>query len=230
MKKRLILLTCCLFISFSINAFAFSIKFDVAARGNIALMTSLGNTVDDIFALGGGGRLYLDNIFVLEDSSIYGHAIGAIFGYGILYQQLKTGLYVPNMTADEMDSGDFEEQAALPSVPMTALNLGLMYRLFPVYNISIGIGAVMNFVMNSGDYMYEYNSSLVQGSFVEPTFGTVVPEVLLEVTATRFFGNFGIDFSAHGSALLNMGESSSAPAILLGGGASVGFRYRFSPY
>ncbi len=228
MKKCLILLAC-LFSLFSVNLFGFTVKFDVAARGNIAMMTSLDSTTDDLFALGGGGRLYLDNIFVLDDGAVYGHAVGAIFGYGILHQQLKTGLYIPNMTEEEMSSSGFEAQDSSPSVPMTALNLGLMYRLLPVYNVSIGVGMVMNFVMNNGDYMYTDTNEL-EGKFIEPTFGSVVPEAIVEVAITRFFGNFGLDFGIHGSMLLNMGDKTTAPAFLLGGGASFGVRYRFSPY
>ncbi len=239
MKKWLILLVC-LFTLGSASAFAdTSVKFDVAVRGNLGLMDSL-FFMDDANALrviNYGVKLYLDTVFIAEDSSVYGGSIGFILGFSQYDQHLKNGLYI---TEAAMTNGTVTESAQ-PVVPMHVINTGLMVRFFPVNNFSIGLGGVLNFVINEGSYMFEEDSLTggtigdsigfstdYQTALLNPLFSIIVPEVVLELNATRFFGNFGLDFGVNAGVLFY--SSANGLGLVFNAGASFGFRYRFSPY
>ncbi len=231
-KKALILF--CLFIAFSVNIFAFSIKFDVSMRGNLGQMSGLGSDTNTIRGSTYNLRVYLDNIFVLEGTSVYGASVGAIFGFGAIDQALKTSLWVPEAATKPGYEGDFIGQPAMPIVPLVHLDIGIIGRFFPVNNLSIGFGFVFNVIMNDATYMLsEGNPDFPAGStgfdpgaftnaLIQPLIGDIVPEMLIEITSTRFFGNIGVDFGMHVSVLFS--------PILFGIGGSVGVRYRFDPY
>ncbi len=236
MKKSLILFIC-LFALVSANVFGATVKFDTAVRGNIGIVDSMGTTKDDIFGMGGGVRVYLDAVFVGDHTPVYGGAVGAVLGYGVIQQQLKTGTYVPSLTSTEAAAAGFEAQTVQAAVPLHFVDLGIMGRFYPVHNVSIGLGFIAKVIVSDGDYMmdsaYIPNNSTAfltssADALIQPLAGTdIIPEIVLEVTTTRFFGNFGLDFGIHGNMLIS---GSQTTQLLFGCGASFGFRYRFSPY
>ncbi len=231
MIRRIVFLST-MFMALSISAFAFSIKFDVAVRGNLGVMTTFGSTTNDINALFYSGRIYLDNIFVLENTPIYGASVGLIVGYGVVNQSLKTAVNIPESEATTEGGTGYAIQPAMPNVTAKQMNVGLIGRFFPVNNISIGVGFVLNIITSDGSYMTNENITTLGGTaidatqfesaFIQPMFAGMVPEVLIEVTATRFIGNFGIDFGVNANFYLK--------PIMIGGGATFGVRYRFDPY
>lgn len=229
MKKKLVLLVCLLAL-FSANAFAVDYKFDVSVRGNLGLMdtwlfgTTAGGDDYNLRVINYGITLNLDTIFVFESPKAYGFALGVVLGFNQFDQQFKYGSYF-----SETDVEDGNVGTAEPSVPMQAINAGLMLRFFPANSLSIGVGSVFHFVLNKGSYVIDDYLTTDSEALLNPLFGTVIPEILLELTSTRFFGNFGVDFSVNTGLMLYDGYLST-PALIFSAGATFGFRYRFNPY
>lgn len=238
MKKWLISLVF-MFSLISASAYAdTSVKFDVALRGNLGLMDSVffADDYSAIRVIDYGIKLYLDTVFIAEDSKVYGGSIGIVLGFSQFDQHYKNGLYVSEAG---MTNGTVVSSAQ-PVVPMHVISTGLMARFNPVNNFSIGIGGLLNFVVNEGSYMFEGDdfttgfedsptfSTDYQGALLNPLFSIIVPEAVLEFTLTRFFGNFGIDFGLDTGVLFYSNNGSLG--MVFSAGASFGFRYRFSPY
>ncbi len=247
MKKKWLILLVCLFTLTSANIFAdTSVKFDVALRGNLGLMDSVFFADDEsaLRVIDYGLKLYLDTVFIAEDSRVYGGSIGIVLGFSQFDQHLKNGLYISEAG---MTNGTVTISAQ-PVVPMHLISTGLMGRFYPVNNVSIGVGGVLNFVINKGSYMFTEDddadvvgfSESYQDALMNPLFGVIIPEAVLELNVTRFFGNFGLDFGVNTGIMFYGGSSSYSEysgstgstglQMLFRAGASFGFRYRFSPY
>ncbi len=230
MKKKLVLLAC-LFTLFSTSLFALDYKFDMALRGNLGLMdTAFFKTMvgeeNALRVVNYGFTINMDTIFVLESPKVYGLALGVVLGFNQFDQQLKAGTYISEEEVSSSSGSDY----AQPSVPMQAINAGLMFRFFPANSLSLGVGALFHFVVNQGSYMWEYGDfDADETILMSGLLGSIIPEIALELTSTRFFGNFGIDFSVNTGLLLYRGLNDNT-ALIFNAGASFGFRYRFNPY
>lgn len=227
----MLVLLACLLTLFSANVFAVDYKFDTAVRGNLGLMDTLfftsttGGTDNALRVINYGITLNFDTIFVFESPRAYGFALGIVLGFNQFDQQFKYGSYY----SEGAYNSDISDVAPDYSVPMQAINTGLMFRFFPVNSLSIGIGPIFHFIVNSGSFILDSYFSGNQDALLDGLIGLVVPEVAFELTSTRFFGNFGIDFSVNVGALLYSGALGT-PSIIMNFGSAFGFRYRFSPY
>lgn len=155
--KRWLVLLACLVVTFSTRAFADTdVRFDIALHGSLGIGDSgiFASDKNGLRILNYGAKLYLDTIFVAEDSDVYGGAIGFTFGFNQIEQTLKYGLYISEQQMENYTSSDELLGYTQPVVPLQVLNTGLMVRFYPVNNVSIGVGAQLNFIVNKSSYMY----------------------------------------------------------------------------
>lgn len=236
MKKIMLAAILVLTISAS-NIFAIPMKFDLSLSGNVSKIFGLQNSKITEGAPGAsetnpinmslqsfdfGGGVTFDFIFLTENKPYYGMALSVYAGFSASQQ---------NFGSQFMTNGQSTGFTNSPSVYQTLstmqFEIAPMFRFYPTRDFSIGVGPVINVLINRGNYSY-LNSAIYTNQtdgvgkyYVQPMFGSVYISAMVDAQVTKFFGNFGI-FGGLNIKLLFVPFS-------VGIGAQVGIKYRFEP-
>ncbi len=232
-------------------AFGISAKFDVAGHFSLGGFKGLQNNPAigpgrtgaesrdmslNIFSIGGG--LSLDLILIKEDNAkYYGMGPSLYINVSSYNQGFSSDIFMVN--TNQIDFGPDENgntnKPYQQMVPAVVVQIAPLYRFYPIRDISIGIGPVINIITYSTDYTKsEYytganeDTGLPNGNvpasnyYIKPMLGeNIYISAMVDVQVTKFFGNIGI---TGGLAL----HSIFLPfAVGLEGNFSV--RYRFNP-
>ena len=189
----------------------------------------------NIFSFGGG--LSLDLILIKEDNpKYYGMGPSLYINISSYNQGFSSDILMVNKEQTNFDpiSLDNTNKPFQQMVPAVVVQIAPLYRFYPIRDISIGIGPVINIITYNTDYIKsEYYTGVnaegvangnipASNYYIAPMFGkNIYISAMVDVQVTKFFGNVGI---TGGVAL----HSIFLPfAVGLEGNFSV--RYRFNP-
>ena len=249
MKKN-VLIIFILVLSSNI-AFGISAKFDVSGHFSLGGFKGLQNNPAigpgaadsggisrdmslNIFSVGGG--LSLDLILIKEDNpKYYGMGPSLYINVSSYNQGFSSDILMVNEEQSDFNPGSElnTNKAYQQMVPSIVVQIAPLYRFYPIRDISIGVGPVINIITydtaySSSEYFTGIDKDGVANGnipasnyYINPMFGNIYISAMVDVQVTKFFGNVGI---TGGIAL----HSIFLPfSVGVEGNFSV--RYRFNP-
>jgi len=252
MKKNMLIISILMLVLSSNVIFGFSTKFDVAAHFSLGGFKGFQNNpaigpglVDsdgaiprdmslNIFSIGGGASW--DLIFIKDNNSkYYGMGPSIYVNVSSYNQGFSSDIFMLNKDQTDFDPDSFENtnQTYQQMIPAIVVQIAPLYRFYPIREISIGIGPVINIISYNTDYVgSEYYTGFdgdgeltgipASNYYIKPMLGeNIYISAMVDVQVTKFFGNFGI---TGGLAL----HSIFLP-FTIGVEGNFGVRYRFNP-
>lgn len=237
--KRAVLIAILLASLFSSGLFAIPMKFDLSLSGNIGKYFGLANAkVNDLnlgtgsisgpinMSLQGfpfGGGVTFDFIFLTENKPYYGMALSVYAGFEVVQQSLGSSIMTNGQTDGFIGASN---STLIQTLSTMQFEIAPMFRFYPTRDFSIGIGPVINFMINKGNNSFLQSEAYTNANglnkyYIKPMFGSVYISAMIDAQVTKFFGNFGI-FGGVNIKLLFIPFS-------VGLGGQIGIRYRFEP-